>query len=194
MSEQKLEEARRLRKQGATIEVIAATTGLTEIAVKGATVSKATIWSEGEQIVLRHMAGKASASDIAKLVNKTKRQVQHKAQRLGLSLAFLNRKPKPWSVSDERFLRKNAGVVSGVSIAKHLERPVEHVYRKAQLMGLSLHVYGECSHAAIYSNEDIELCRKLSDAGLKAPTIAKKMEMSRSFVHQVINHERRAYL
>lgn len=85
----------------------------------------------------------------------------------------------------------DGGVISGVEIAKQLGRKVEHVYRKAYLMGVSLHVLGENSHAAIYPDHEIELCRQLADEGLKAPTIAKKMEMSRSFVHQVIKHERR---
>ncbi|MBT2909658.1 hypothetical protein PL84_03560 [Vibrio anguillarum] len=70
---------------------------------------------------------------------------------------------------------------------------VEHVYRKAYLLGVSLRVLGENHHAAIYPDQEIEWCRQLADEGMKAPSIAKKMEMSRSFVHQVIKHERRAY-
>lgn len=186
--------AKTLSKQGMNVEQIAASTGLSVMAVKGATVSKKRIWTNAETRELKRLAGTVVTADIAKAVNKTVRQVQHKAQSLGLSLAFKNDKPKPWTSNDERFLKKNAGELSGVEIAKQLGRKPEHVYRKAYLLGLSLYVRGENSHAAIYSNSDIELCRQLADEGLKAPTIANKMEMSRSFVHQLIKHERRAYV
>ncbi|EDL52597.1 hypothetical protein VSAK1_13661 [Vibrio mediterranei AK1] len=189
-----LEKAKKLYELGKTVEEVAATTGLSLMAVKGATTQKNKLWNDDEISLLKSLAGKASTDYIASKVKKTKRQVQHKAQRLGLSLAFINRKPKSWTTTDVRYLKTNAGVISGVQIARHLDRPVENVYRKAHLLNLSLHVLGENSHAATYSNEDIELCRALFDAGLKAPTIAQKMEMSRSFVHQVIKHERRAYL
>ncbi|MFN1617366.1 hypothetical protein [Vibrio rotiferianus] len=194
MNDQIIEYAKALCREGKTVDEVAAITGLSVLAVKGATAKKGSIWSADEVETLKSLAGKVSAGDIADQFNKTKRQVQHKAQRLGLSLAFINRKPQPWKAEDIRYLKVNAGVISGVKIARELDRPVANVYQKAQLLELSMHVLGENSHAATYSNEDIELCRALSDAGLKAPTIAQKMEMSRSFVHQVIKHERRAYL
>ncbi|EKO3597256.1 TPA: hypothetical protein ACGVAU_004259 [Vibrio vulnificus] len=183
----------RLSSEGLTVEAIAFTLGLSPLSVKGFLKKPVTIWTEEEKRTLEKSAGKMSADDIACLVGKTKKQVQAKAQRMGISLAFKYAKPKPWTVSDERFIQRNAGVISGVEIAKQLGRKVEHVYRKAYLMGVSLHVLGENSHAAIYPDHEIELCRQLADEGLKAPTIAKKMEMSRSFVHQVIKHERRTY-
>ncbi len=189
-----LQRARELAKQNYNTEQIAVLTGLSVMTVKGATAKKQRIWSSAEVDQLKSLAGTVSTDEIAKTVNKTKKQVQAKAQRLGLSLAFKNKQPKSWVKSDVDFLKKNAGVLSGVEIARQLDREPTHVYAKAQLLGVSLHVLGENSHAAIYSNEDIELCRQLSDAGLKAPTIAKKMEMSRSFVHQVIRYERRAYI
>ncbi|MET2901712.1 hypothetical protein ABXV22_25960 [Vibrio rotiferianus] len=194
MSDQIIQYAKTLCREGKTVDEVAAIIGLSVLAVKGATAKKVSIWDTDEIETLKSLAGKVSTGDIADRLNKTKRQVQHKAQRLGLSLAFINRKPQPWTVEDIRFLKANAGVISGVKIACELGRPVANVYQKAQLLELSMHVLGEDSHAATYSNEDIELCRALSDTGLKAPTIAQKMEMSRSFVHQVIKHERRAYL
>lgn len=186
-------EVERLSYKGLTVETIAFTLGLSPLSVKGFLKKPVTIWSQEEKRTLERNAGRISAEDIANLVGKTKKQVQSKAQRMGISLAFKNAKPKPWTLSDERFIQRNAGVISGVEIAKQLDRKVEHVYRKAYLMGVSLCVLGENSHAAIYPDHEIELCRQLAEEGLKAPTIAKKMEMSRSFVHQVIKHERRTY-
>lgn len=186
-------EVKHLNAKGLSVDVIAFTLGLSPLSVKGFLKKPLTIWSDEDKQSLKNNAGKMSADDIASLVNKTKRQVQAKAQKMGISLAFKNAKPKPWTLNDERFIKRNAGLISGVEIAKSLGRKVEHVYRKAYLMELSLYVRGENSHAAIYPDHEIELCRQLADEGLKAPTIAKKMEMSRSFVHQVIKHERRTY-
>ncbi|HGS4560878.1 TPA: hypothetical protein ACMDRZ_003003 [Vibrio cholerae] len=186
-------QAKEMASKGKKVESIAATLGISPLAVKGMLRPTKTIWTASEKALIVTHAGKMSADDIALLVGKTKKQVQAKAQSMGISLAFKNSKPKPWTLDDERYIKQNAGVISGVAMARHLGRKVEHVYRKAYLMGVSLLVVGEKHHASIYPDQEIEWCRQLADDGMKAPSIARIMEMSRSFVHQVIKHERRAY-
>ena len=105
----------------------------------------------------------------------------------------MTRQYTPWSMSDIKYLKANAGTISGKEIASHLGRHVTHIYTRARLLGLSLCLKGERSHLAKHSHHDIELVRQLHDAGMPARLIAEKMEMSVSHVYRVTAHERRPY-
>lgn len=72
---------------------------------------------------------------------------------------------------------KQAAVIIGCS-----ERTL---YKYAKMNGVSFRKLGENHHNSIYTDEDVELSRGLSDAGLGDYEIGEKLEMPKRYVQQI---------
>lgn len=113
-------------------------------------------WTPKDERLLRRLAGKKSAEDLAKELRRSVMAVQTHASSLGISLAVRSlprgsrdkkgrKGPQrllkvPWSEDDERRFREMAGNLLPKSIAKALGRTPRAVERKAAKMNLSLAV------------------------------------------------------
>ena len=157
-------------------------------------MTKTIVWTADKVYLLHELAGTMAVSELAERIGCSTKQAQNKAQRLGVSLVYSNRKHKCWTQDEERYLKRNAGVISGVEMAKQLGLHETQVRRKAVMLGISLRVRGDNHHSATFSNHDIELCRMLADEGVKPCVIAEKMEISSGYLSDVLKHKARAYI
>ncbi|PTO78428.1 hypothetical protein CWN84_07725 [Vibrio splendidus] len=95
---------------------------------------------------------------------------------------------KPWSVDDTQFLKRNAQLMTSKLIGEYLGRTEISIKSKAKQIGVTFQKHGDAHHLAKYSAHDVELCRALSDEGLKPCEIAEKMELDYSYVSCVLNY------
>lgn len=98
---------------------------------------------------------------------------------------------KPWSEDEEFFIIRNCQKMTIKEMAKHLERSELSVMGKAYYMRkqgkpASIIKSGEDHHNSVYSNADVEMCRRLKEeSDLSITEIARKMEMPRSTVGKI---------
>lgn len=95
-----------------------------------------------------------------------------------------------YTKEDDKVIIDNAGILSVDKIGAILKRTNSSVQTRGQILkkrGLinGLHTYGENHHCAKYSNEDVELVRKLHENKFSLESIAEKMEMPFSYVQKI---------
>ena len=135
-------------------------------------------------------AGQRPAKDIANDYGISSDYLRSAASRRGISLAFslMNVIKKPWSAADTQFLRRNAQRMTSKQMGEYLERTEVSIKSKAKQIGVTFQKHGDAHHLAKHSAHDVELCRALSDEGLKPCEIAEKMELDYSYVSCVLNY------
>ncbi|WP_299689247.1 hypothetical protein [uncultured Vibrio sp.] len=135
-------------------------------------------------------AGLRPAKDIAKDYGISSDYLRSAASKRGISLAFslMSVIKKPWSSSDTQFLRRNAQRMTSKQMGEYLERTEVSIKSKAKQIGVTFQKHGDAHHLAKHSAHDVELCRALSDEGLKPCEIAEKMELDYSYVQCVLNY------
>jgi predicted transcriptional regulator len=84
-------------------------------------------WTEKEVSVLRELYGKVPTKEIAKKLDRTARQVQDKANDLGLA---------SWTEEQLKVLRENAGKRTVAELAQMLDKYPIVVARKLKELGL----------------------------------------------------------
>lgn len=94
---------------------------------------------------------------------------------------------KRYTKAEDFVIRSNAKTKNAAQIADMLPgRTKGSVKRRAAVLKVSIKRNGERHYLSKYSDDDIEMCRKLHDAGMKPITIAEKMEMSYSYVRKIV--------
>ncbi|EKE3213131.1 hypothetical protein OUN72_002839 [Salmonella enterica subsp. enterica serovar Essen] len=84
-----------------------------------------------------------------------------------------------WTRADGAFVRQHAGKLPLAEIAARLDRTPSAVQSWAVRWGVSLAV-------SLVEPHDVWLCRELYREGLEVPVIAKKMELSRRVVANIV--------
>lgn len=140
-------------------------------------------WSNSEITHLVEHGNSQPLMELSKALGRSYDSVKLMRHRLGLGKRKSHR---VWTIQEIEFLKSNAGKMVCRDIAKILGRSLQSVKGKAEYMRLSLLCIGEHSPSAIYSDEDVLLCRELHIAGMGLKLIAEKMEMSLGAVKWVI--------
>ncbi|HCF7917549.1 MULTISPECIES: hypothetical protein [Klebsiella/Raoultella group] len=144
-------------------------------------------WSDCEIAYLIKCGNNLSLNELSVALKRSRYSVAKKRHSLGLEKL---KGYKAWEEDEINFLKSNAGSMALTDIAKTLGRSLKSVQGKATYMKLSLLRIGEKHSAAIYSDEDVLLCRELHSAGMGLKLIAEKMEMSPGAVKWVIHGHR----
>lgn len=114
------------------------------------------------------------------------------------SCGICNNRANPrFKQAEDAIIRQHAGRKSPAEIAKLV---TELGFRKAtnftiknraQRKGISLRRHGELNPNAKGTDDEIELCRQLYDAGLTPTVIAEKMEFTVSHVDKIVHYRSR---
>lgn len=95
---------------------------------------------------------------------------------------------KPFTDAELQILRQHAATHTRQQIADMLGRSRKVVLNKLNAMGISVVKRGDRHYNVKHSDHDIELCRLLHQDGVPPGVIAEKMEMSRNYVYEIVNH------
>lgn len=140
-------------------------------------------WSDNEINFLIENGNDMPLTELSAVLKRSRHSVGKMRQKLGLGRL---KSYQGWEKQEIDFLKSNAGKMAVTEIAKQLGRSLQSVYGKASYMGLPLLCIGEYCTSAIYSDEDVLLCRELRNEGMSIKIIAEKMEMSLAAVEHVI--------
>lgn len=130
-------------------------------------------WSNVEVLQLKLLAEDHSAREIALIMGRSFRSV--KQALFSRSIKIKKRPRYPFSLVNDAFIRKNIGTLTHKQIAQHLGKTTLAISHRVVRLGLT-HTYRPV-YQIIYSEEDVDLCRDLSDAGVTTIDIAEKMEI-----------------
>lgn len=155
-------------------------------------MSKPPSWKPHEVDQLMNLVGKMPPAEIAARIGRSKRAVISYCYRRRVSLA-VSRILAPWTDKEITFLRKNAEKMTQAQMAEALGRTRGSVEQKCYKLGISTQRYGESHHSARYSDEDVELCRQLFDAGVSRKEICEKMEISYDTVVDILLYRFRTH-
>lgn len=102
------------------------------------------IYSQQEVDFIKQNYSKLSVKEISVILNRSAKSVRAKIERLGLSLATLDRNaPYQWSKNELDFLQANYLTLSDAKLSKRLNIPISIVCRKRLQLGLRIHHYNE---------------------------------------------------
>lgn len=148
--------------------------------------------AENKSAAIGKLAGVMTAAEIASELGMTKRAVQSVAYRNKISLAVKN---KPWSLREIKTLKNNAETMTAAEIAELLPgRTINAIWHYANQNGIKMVKHGEQHPRTKVPDEDVELCRKLHEAGLSIKEIARKMEIEPRTVEGYVQYRTRTYL
>lgn len=136
---------------------------------------------------LKSLAGKCGAGEIAAHMGCSEQAVKCLAQRNGISLAI---DVTPWSREHEEYVRRNAQSMTMPQMSQVLGRSVISIKAFCQRKNISMMKRGQYHHAAIATDEDVELCRQLHEAKMPLKMIARKMEFSIHLVRNIVYYQR----
>lgn len=144
-------------------------------------------WCDEEVNRLARLTQNHSAQECADILGRSLKSVKQAALVRGFS--FRKNPRRAYTMKDDNFIRSHLGILSHKEIALRLNRSLESVKHRVRRLGLS-NSFKPCNQV-IYSEEDIELCRQLSEAGISYAEISRKMEISESHVASVCQFESR---
>jgi len=108
-----------------------------------------------------------------------------------------NKSSKNFTKDEDAIIRKNAGIKSPAEIAELVTAfgirtaSIRTITNRAIRKGISLRRHGELNPHSKGTDDEIELCRQLYDAGLTPSVIAEKMEFTVSHVSGIIHYRKR---
>lgn len=144
-------------------------------------------WTDEEVNHLAQLSKTHTSIECAQALGRSLKSVKQAALVRGFS--FRKNPRKAYSTSDDDFIRKSVGNITLSDIANHLGRSLESVKCRVRRLGL-VGRYRQIRPVK-YSDDDVELCRQLSDAGLTPPEISDKMEIPQDTVRSYINFNSR---
>lgn len=131
----------------------------------------------------RKYAGKMPVCEIAEMLGVEESTIRYYATLEGVSLQFAK---KRWKDDEDEFLQENAGKLSIKEIASKLNRTERAISERAGKIGVSLARINQENSRQKYTAEDERLViLMLEDGELSRDLIAKKMEVSLSFVNRM---------
>ena len=98
---------------------------------------------------------------------------------------------KRYTQQEIRFLKENAGQISGPAIAKQLNRGIGSIRHKARHLNISLRLYGDRHHQCKILDHEVELIRQLADQGMSYQDIAEKFETTKDYIYQLAVFKKR---
>ena len=104
---------------------------------------KATLWTKDEEEYLKKWYNVKTIKEISKALNKTYCSVQHKAQRMELTIKKKKHKTRAWTKDEEEDLLKKYEKKGAHFVAKKLDRSLDSVRRKAQRLNLNSYISGD---------------------------------------------------
>ena len=119
---------------------------------------------------LRQLAGTMANTDVAAKMSRTLRSIEHRASRLGISLAFIVERNRPWSREDDETLRSQAGTKPPAEIAAALGRTEDAVIHRGIVIGVPMGF-----KRTPRCRQRWDEIRVLVDEGLAPPQIARRM-------------------
>ncbi|MGF1872858.1 hypothetical protein [Photobacterium indicum] len=144
-------------------------------------------WSNAEVHQLKLLAEDHSAREIAPIMGRSLRSV--KQALLSRGIKIMKRPRFPFSSVNDAFIRKNIGTLTHEQIAQHLGKTKLAISHRVIRLGLT-HTYLPV-YQTIHSEEDVDLCRDLSDAGVTMVDIAEKMEIPYRTVINIVHYKSR---
>jgi hypothetical protein len=82
-----------------------------------------------------------------------------------------------WTEKEDKYLKKNAKILTSKQIGQALGRSQKGVIARASLLKISLRKIGDNNPSRKYSTADIDLAQQLYNAGMKPRHIAEKLEI-----------------
>ncbi len=98
---------------------------------------------------------------------------------------------KRYTQQEIKFLKDNAGKISGPAIARQLNRGIGSIRHKARHLSISLRLYGDYHYKTKILDNEIELIRELADHGMSYRKIADKFETTTDYVYQLVLFKKR---
>lgn len=82
-----------------------------------------------------------------------------------------------WTEKEDKYLKKNAKILTSKQIGAALGRSQKGVIARAMLLKVSLIKIGDHNPSRKYPTADIDLAMQLHEAGMKPRHIAEKLEI-----------------
>ena len=131
-------------------------------------------WTQQEEDYLRASIHTKTIKYIAKHLDRTPGAVKNKMIHLGIKVSdyrskIIDSRSDGWTSREFEFLKKNAGIITSIEIAKKLKRTSHSVKMKARYHGITLQINP-------WSDEDINLLEILVNQGMTWKEIAEVFE------------------
>lgn len=94
-------------------------------------------WTNKELATCRRSANKLTAMELCALLGRSENSVRMFCLDMGIPLKAVHRY-QPWLITQETYLRENAGKVAPKEMARHLNRDVQCIYQYARSKGIKL--------------------------------------------------------
>ena len=98
---------------------------------------------------------------------------------------------KRYNQQEIKFLKDNAGRISGPAIARQLNRGIGSIRHKAKSLSISLRLYGNYHFNCKILDNEVEWIRQLADHGMSYREIAEKFETTTNYVYQLVVFKKR---
>jgi hypothetical protein len=163
---------------------------------KGAYVAGFSPYSKAEDSYLIENYQKLPLTHIAKVIGRSARSVLARSKKLIRDGFITNNnawRKSHYTKQEDDVIIANKDTMSFAEVAQILGRSRDSVKVRAGKLKVSYQKLGDTSPALKHTNEDIELMRQLSDAGLNYCEIARKFDADRSYVRKICLFEARFY-
>lgn len=142
-------------------------------------------WTTDEQNQLIALYPTTTYEEIARQLKRGVAAIRFRAGQLR-EMGILPVKKKAFSQEEDALIRRNASTMTAKQMAAHLPgRSAQNIYRRAQLLGVSLAKSGNAHWSTTCPDEDVALICALRDDGMRPSVIAEKFEVSRQMVSWV---------
>lgn len=153
-----------------------------------------TDWTPEQTELLRRLAGKRPAAEIAAELGRTLSATLTKAQRAGIDLPMQplppdrHSKGRTWESADLGTLRRMAQTHTQQEVADALGRTPRAVKRKSEQLGIAFRKHGEAHHRTRHSAETIRRIWELRQQGWGRTRIAREVGMDNKHVYLILNY------
>jgi DNA-binding NarL/FixJ family response regulator len=95
-----------------------------------------------------------------------------------------SRNRKPWTFEENKILKKMGGFYSKKEISETLGRSQSSVKNQALKLNIKLRINGERHHSAKYSNDTVEVARRMRECGMTVKNISERLQVDFSTVQK----------
>ena len=143
-------------------------------------------WTTDEQNQLITLYPTTTCEELSSLLNRGIPAIRFRIHKLRESGLLPTVKKRAFSQVEDDFIRRNASTMTAKEIATQLPgRSAQNIYRRSQLLGVSLAKCGDAHWSTTCADEDVALICALRDDGMRPSLIAEKFEVSRQMVSWV---------
>ncbi|BBE76226.1 helix-turn-helix domain-containing protein [Phytobacter sp. MRY16-398] len=143
-------------------------------------------WTDDEQNQLIDLYPTTTCEEISRLLNRGIPAIRFRISQLREAGILPVVKKRAFTQQEDAFIRHNCRTMTAKTIASHLPgRSAQNIYRRAQLLGISLAKCGNAHWSTTCTDEDVALICALRDDGMRPSVIAEKFEVSRQMISWV---------